>query len=300
MSAPHLMGVINVNKPKGLTSRYVVNRVARIVKPAKAGHAGTLDPLATGVLVICVGKATRLMARVQQKRKVYRGTFQLGVTSNTDDSEGEVVEVVDAPSVSESDIRGLLPGFTGEIQQVPPPYSAIKINGRRAYQLVRKGIDVEIPARPVTVHRIELLSYSSNQLELEIECGAGTYIRSIGRDIGAQLKCGAIMTGLVRTRIGEFDVESAVDYDGITPESIESILQPPLTVVGDLPQYECDDHDIDYLRNGRPMVCRKEYSDGTEVAMVDQGVLVAMARYQSEHNLLLPQRVFSEVDAESP
>ncbi|MCL4109603.1 UNVERIFIED_CONTAM: hypothetical protein GTU68_049196 [Idotea baltica] len=290
------MGVINVNKPAGITSRSAVNRISCVVNPAKAGHAGTLDPLATGVLVICVGKATRLMSRVQQMPKVYRGVFQLGVRSNTDDSEGEVIEVPNAPTVTESDIRDVLPKFLGEILQVPPPYSAIKVNGQRAYQLVRKGVDVSIPPRPVTVHRIELLSYGNNQLELEIECGSGTYIRSIGRDIGEQLKCGAIMTGLVRTRIGCFDIESAVDPNDVTAVGIESFLQPPLVIVEDLPHYECEPNDVAYLRNGRPMESRSQFPDTQEVAMVAGGQLAAIAIYSAADNLLSPHRVFAEVD----
>ena len=296
MTAPRLMGVINVNKPTGMTSRDVVNRVVSVVKPNKAGHAGTLDPLATGVLIVCVGAATRLMTRVQEMRKVYRGTFQLGVRSNTDDTEGELVTVPDAPSVTEDEIRRLLPNFVGDIEQVPPAYSAVHVNGQRAYQLVRKGVDVQIPARTVTVHRIDLLLLSGNQLELEIECGSGTYIRSIGRDLGDELGCGAVMSSLVRTRIGHFDLASAVDLRQVTAEQIENILQPALSVVKHLPQYECIETDIEYLRNWRPMVSRARFTDGDEVAMVSENEVVAVVRYQSSDNHLLPQKVFVQVD----
>jgi tRNA pseudouridine55 synthase len=296
MNAPRMMGVINVHKPTGMTSRDVVNRVLAVVKPNKAGHAGTLDPLATGVLVVGVGAATRLMPRIQELRKVYRGTFQFGVRSNTDDIDGQLVTVPNARSVNLSDVRGLLGKFVGDIQQVPPAFSAVHVNGQRAYKLVRKGIDVQIPARTVTVHRIELLSLSGNQLELEIECGSGTYIRSIGRDLGNELKCGAVMSRLVRTRIGNFDLDSAVRLQQIRLDQIENIMQPAVSVVRNLPQYDCIETDIDYLRNGRPMISRVKFGDGEEVAMVSGGEVVAVANYELAVNHLRPQKVFIRVD----
>jgi tRNA pseudouridine55 synthase len=296
MNAPRMMGVINVHKPTGMTSRDVVNRVLAVVKPNKAGHAGTLDPLATGVLVVGVGAATRLMPRIQELRKVYRGTFQFGVRSNTDDIDGQLVTVPNARSVNLSDVRGLLGKFVGDIQQVPPAFSAVHVNGQRAYKLVRKGIDVQIPARTVTVHRIELLSLSGNQLELEIECGSGTYVRSIGRDLGNELKCGAVMSGLVRTRIGNFDLDSAVRLQQIRLDQIEDIMQPAVSVVRNLPQYDCIETDIDYLRNGRPMISRVKFADGEEVAMVSGGEVVAVANYELADNHLWPKKVFIRVD----
>lgn len=171
-------GVLIVDKPAGVTSRDVVDRIERLVRPAKAGHAGTLDPLATGVLVICVGQATRLIRFVQQMRKQYQATFLLGRQSETDDIEKDVIAIPDAVEPTRALLDHVLPRFVGEIQQRPPAHSAIKIAGRRAYKLARKGADFELAARTVTIHQIDVRRYEYPELELAIECGSGTYIRA--------------------------------------------------------------------------------------------------------------------------
>ena len=194
-----LFGLLNIDKPRGLTSRDAVNRVERLVRPAKAGHAGTLDPLATGVLVICVGQATRLIQYVQQMRKQYRATFLLGCTSESDDTERELVAIPNAIVPTLEQIDAALPQFMGDIQQRPPAHSAIKIGGKRAYKLARKGADFELAERTVTIHQINLLRYEYPELELDVECGSGTYIRSLGRDLGAASGIGGVMSALERT-----------------------------------------------------------------------------------------------------
>ena len=208
-------GVLNLDKPMGLTSRDVVNRVVRLVRPAKVGHAGTLDPLATGVLVVCVGHATRLISLAQEGRKRYLARFVLGQSSDTDDITGQVTQGGDWTGVKLGDLEGLLPQFVGRIQQVPPQFSAIHVQGERAYDLARRGEVVELQPRPVDVFAIRIVSFQAPALELDIECGSGTYIRSLARDLGARLGCGALMTDLRRLGVGPFLSTRAGDLAGL-------------------------------------------------------------------------------------
>lgn len=230
-----MIGFINVNKPAGITSRDAVNKIHRLVRPTKVGHCGTLDPLATGVLVVCIGQATRLANYVQQSRKVYLGQFRLGCESPTEDIEGEVQTLEDAPMILEQDLERVLPEFCGTIEQHPPRFSALRVNGKRAYELARKGVEVELKPRSVSIKRIELRAFSYPHFTIEVECGAGTYIRSLGRDIGRRLNSGAVMTALNRTAIGNFGIEDAVDPDLVTRENINSHLNSPLKGLDHLP-----------------------------------------------------------------
>ena len=248
-----LFGVLNVKKPAGITSRDAVDRVQRLVRPAKTGHAGTLDPLATGVLVICVGQATRLIRYVQQMRKHYRATFLLGRHSETDDIEGPVSEIPNAKPPSRQEIDRVLPQFVGEIRQRPPAHSAIKIGGRRAYKLARQGASFEIADRAITVYRIEVQKFEYPELQLDIECGSGTYVRALGRDIGAALGTGAVMSALERTAIGPFSIEQAVALDCLTTESLLEHVQPGLATVADLPSVQVSDAQAIDIRNGLPI-----------------------------------------------
>jgi tRNA pseudouridine55 synthase len=246
-----MFGLLNINKPAGLTSRDAVNHVQRLVRPDKAGHAGTLDPLATGVLIICIGPATRLVPFVQQQRKVYRATFLLGRTSDTDDVEGRVSILEQAPEIGREQIVAVLPRFLGRIEQTPPQYSAVKVRGERAYALARAGREAALAPRRVDIHRLELLAFDGVELSLEIECGSGTYVRAIGRDLGAALGSGAVMSRLVRTRIGPFVLEQATPLDALTRESLPSHLLPAALAVADLPRCEIDETQWEHLRNGR-------------------------------------------------
>ena len=224
-------GILNLDKPAGVTSRDVVDQVVRLVHPAKAGHAGTLDPLATGVLVVCVGHATRLIGLVQEGRKRYRGRFVLGRRSDTDDITGNVTEEGDWSGVTAPQLESLLPEFMGRILQTPPQFSAVHVQGRRAYKLARRGEVVELAARPVDVFSLRLTAFQPPEFELEIECGSGTYVRSIGRDLGLRLGCGAVMVQLRRLAVGPFDLADSVSPDALTRETIEAVLQPAAKIV---------------------------------------------------------------------
>ncbi len=219
-------GFLVVDKPGGMTSRDVVNVAQRwFPRRTKIGHAGTLDPLATGVLVLAIGAATKLVERVQAMGKTYRTRILLGFTSDTDDADGNLSPTPAGAIPSEAAIRDLLPRFVGEILQLPPRVSALKIDGRRAYDLARQGKNVKLEPRPVRVDAIRLLSYEWPHLDLEIDCGKGTYIRSIARDVGEALGCGGLVQTLQRTRIGEFTAEISLGID-VSPESARSNLLP--------------------------------------------------------------------------
>ena len=287
-------GLLNIDKPAGMTSRKVVDVVARLVKPAKAGHAGTLDPLATGVLVVCVGPATRLIGMVQAQPKTYRTTFRLGFRSDTDDVEGDVVETTPTPVVTRADVERLLPRFVGRIEQVPPRYSAVHVEGRRAYDLARRGEEVALKPRTVDVYRIELIALAGRELKLEIECGSGTYVRSIGRDLGELLGCGAVMSELVRTRIGAFRLEDAIALDALTRETFADALLPAAMAVSDLRRYQCTAGDLESIRRGRPIQAPDlAGAAGAMVAVVaPDGSLAALAEHEAAARMLQPRQVF--------
>ena len=194
-----MFGILNLNKPTGWTSRDVVNRVQRLVRPNKAGHAGTLDPLATGVLIVAVGQATRLIEFAHQLPKYYRATFQLGCSSDSDDVDTEVKPLTQPPIPTHQEVEGALAVFTGVIQQRPPAYSAVHVDGQRSYKLARRGETVELQPRPVTIHSLDVVRYEYPELVLDIHCGSGTYVRALGRrprgnatngccDVGARKK----------------------------------------------------------------------------------------------------------------
>lgn len=290
-----MVGLLNIHKPSGMTSRRVVDIVARLAGTKRVGHAGTLDPLAEGVLVVCLGWATRLVSFVQERRKIYRARFLLGQRSDTDDVTGEVVAVVDAQPPDRPTVEAALCEFRGQIMQVPPQFSAVHVAGRRAHTLARSGKAVQLEARPVEVHRLDLIKYDFPNLELEIECGSGTYIRSIGRDLGTVLGCGAVMCSLVRSAIGEFRLDSAVRANDLVSHSIAAFLLPPLAAVAHLPRWSITSADLDLLLRGLPLSAPspKDWPPGSLVSLVNnQDKLQSLAEYDAESGLLRPRQVF--------
>ena len=208
-------GILNINKPQGLTSRKVVDRVRRIFGMPKAGHAGTLDPDATGVLLICLGKATKLFEALQKGDKEYEGTLTIGVTTDTLDASGKVIKTADVSSVTEEQIIAAFKKFEGEIEQIPPMFSAIKHKGKPLYKLARKGIKIERPPRPVTIHHLEVLEIHKPDVTFRVSCSKGTYIRVLASDIGTTISCGAHLSSLTRTRSGIFTLSDAISLDEI-------------------------------------------------------------------------------------
>lgn len=271
-----MFGLLNIHKPSGNTSRDVVNCIQRLLRGVKVGHAGTLDPLATGVLVVALGPATRLVEYVQRMPKTYVGTFLLGRSSDTEDSEGNVVELSDPPRPTRLEIEAALPAFVGTIQQLPPAFSALKVQGRRAYALARRGEHVELQPRPIAIHRLSVVRYEYPELELEVCCGSGTYIRSLGRDIARSLGTAAVMSALVRTAIGAFRLADALELDALTPAACESNLLPPRLAVAQLPSAPLSDDEVRRLANGLAIQNRWGVEAGEMAALDGQGRLVAI------------------------
>lgn len=217
-----MQGFLNLNKPVGLTSHDCVAKVRRLLRLKRVGHGGTLDPAATGVLPIALGKATRLLQYMQQN-KAYRATIRLGVKTTTDDLEGEIVATQSASELTLENVLPLLRQFEGKIQQVPPMYSAIQVQGKRLYELARAGKTTEVPVRTVEIHQIKVLNWHSGEfpeLEVAIACGSGTYIRAIARDLGDLLNTGGTLASLIRTRSSGFNL-----VDSLTLEELEAQVQ---------------------------------------------------------------------------
>jgi tRNA pseudouridine55 synthase len=206
-------GILNINKPQDLTSFDVVARIKRITGERHTGHAGTLDPLATGVLPICLGKATRVIEYLFNETKTYEAEIELGVTTDSYDSTGTVTGKADFSNVTRENLEAVLASFRGQISQTPPMYSALKHNGIPLYKLARSGIEVERKSRPVQVYKLVVTEWHPPFFKLEVVCGKGTYIRALAQDIGQALGCGAVMKSLVRTRVGPFDLKESITLE---------------------------------------------------------------------------------------
>ncbi|MBN1639889.1 MAG: tRNA pseudouridine(55) synthase TruB [Anaerolineae bacterium] len=231
-------GILNVDKPPGMTSHDVVAAVRRIARQRKVGHAGTLDPLATGVLLVCLGRATRVAEYLMRSPKTYRAEIRLGVTTTTDDAEGEVMARCQV-ALSRAQVEEVLQGFEGRIAQVPPRYSAIKRQGERMYALARRGIEVDPPARDVDVYALRLVGWAPPLCAIEVRCGPGTYIRALARDVGTALGCGAHLASLRRTSSGVFAASDAASLEAIE-DAFQAgreaqILHPLDAALSDLP-----------------------------------------------------------------
>ncbi len=272
----------------------MVNRVHRLVAPARAGHAGTLDPLATGVLVVCVGTATRLIQHVQRLPKRYVATFLLGRRSPSDDVELEVELLPGSPEPSLDQVRLALPKFIGELQQVPPIYSAVKVAGQTSYKLARQGEGVPLAPRPVTVYSLSIVRYDYPELVLDIHCGSGFYVRSLGRDLAESLGTAAVMSGLVRTAIGDLVVEASLPVESLLEVPIETRLLPPRLLFHDCDCFFLNEPDLEELRYGRPIAPRPTPpGDGPWGVIGPDGKLAALVRLKPD-GLIWPKHVFED------
>jgi tRNA pseudouridine55 synthase len=245
-------GILNIDKPGGMTSHDVVNRIRRLAGIRRVGHAGTLDPLATGVLLICLGRTTRLVEYLIGHPKTYEATIRLGQTTNTYDADGEVTDER-AVVVTRQDIMTALARFRGPIQQRPPMYSALKKNGQPLYKLARQGKEVERPLRQVTLFELKILQWQSPYLSLCVTCSAGTYIRSLAHDLGNVLGCGGHITTLRRTKVESFDAQTAVPLAELTADNLPTHLLPGDMAVQHLPRLDASQADTDRLLQGQPV-----------------------------------------------
>ena len=285
-------GLLNVAKPSGVTSRSVVDHIQRLVRPAKVGHAGTLDPLASGVLVIGVGSATRLISYLQRMPKTYQAILLLGVCSETDDTEGSLVEFPEAHRPSTEDIAAALPRFVGRILQRPPTYSALKVSGRRAYDLARKGRPVVLEPRPVDIYDLCLSRYDYPHLEIEMRCGSGTYVRSLGRDLAESVGTKAVLASLVRTAIGPFPLADAISPQSVSAENVSELILPSSWAVAGFPRVELMPDEIARVLHGLAVANRFAIA-ADEVAAFDvSGNLVAIVAAK-EGGDLRPLRCFA-------
>jgi tRNA pseudouridine55 synthase len=246
-----MFGLVLLDKPAGWTSRDAVDRVKRLAKPVKVGHAGTLDPLATGLLVVLAGRATKLVGRVQRMPKRYRAEFLLGRRSPSDDVDTEIETLDDPRQPSREDLLRMLPRFTGCIAQRPPAFAAIKIAGQRAYRLARRGVEVAAPSRNVEIYSLELVDYDYPRMTLQVECSGGTYVRSLGRDVAESLGSSAVMSALRRTRIGPFDVAAALDPEQLDWPSLRRAILPPQTILEGMPIAQLDQLQFQLVQFGR-------------------------------------------------
>lgn len=252
-----------------MTSRDVVDLVGRAARQRRCGHAGTLDPLATGVLVVAVGKATRLVEYVQRTPKCYVAEFLLGQTSDTDDVEGDVSLHAAATPPTRAQVEQALAQFVGTIPQRPPAYSAVKIGGKRAYDLARRGQEVELEPRPVEIYGIHLIGYEFPRLQLQIDCGSGVYIRSLARDLGEVLETGALMSRLTRTAVGGFRVEESCSVDNLKSDDWIAYRRDLREGVSSLPPAELDAEQTQAFLHGRRFPCDRSLAEEEEFAAFD-------------------------------
>ncbi|HEX4147550.1 MAG TPA: tRNA pseudouridine(55) synthase TruB [Pirellulales bacterium] len=278
-------GLINVSKPGGLTSRAVVDRVQRLVRPAKAGHAGTLDPLATGVLIVCVGAATRLIEYVQRMPKRYTGMFLLGRQSPTEDIEGEITELADARQPTGDELLAATRRLTGTILQRPPQFSALKVAGRRAYDLARRGESVDLAPREVTIHECRLIEYEYPRLVLEIQCSSGTYVRSLGRDLAESVGSSAVMSALERTAIGHFTLDGAWPLERLEPATVQQAMLAPAEAVRELARIQLMPPAALRIARGQTIVASGSAAADEFAAFDEQGRLVSILGRRADGSL---------------
>jgi tRNA pseudouridine55 synthase len=295
MNESEVEGLLVLDKPKGMTSRAVVDRVLRwFPRRTRIGHSGTLDPLATGVLVLCLGEATRLVEYVQLQSKTYRTRLLLGARSTTEDADGVLTPVIGAVAPDRETVATCVAGFIGAIEQTPPAYSAAKVEGRRAYELARRGQEVRLRPRVVSIQTIDVLDYAYPHLELEVHCGKGTYIRSLARDIGERLGCGALVETLRRTRVGPFRVEEALALE-TNAEMARARLLPREMAVAELPRVVLPASELKRLRQGQAVTMteapRPDATEGEAAVFDVEGRLAAVARYEPRRQLLQPAKV---------
>jgi tRNA pseudouridine55 synthase len=290
-----LSGFLVVDKPAGPTSHDCVTHVRRALGIRRVGHAGTLDPLATGVLVIGVGKATRLLEYVQGQPKTYRARARFGMATDTQDSTGAILSTADASSLRREEVEAVLPAFTGELLQVPPMHSALKLSGRKLYELAREGRTVERAARPVTIYELRLLEFlpgAEPEAEFWVRCSSGTYIRTLCDNLGEQLGPGATMIGLVREGVGHFDRRQAVPLDAV---EASTALLPPVSGVAHLPAVRLAAEAAERLTQGQAVLLDDAPPAGVvRVHGPDHGLLaVGRVEWTEDGVRLVPEKVLA-------
>jgi tRNA pseudouridine55 synthase len=289
-----ISGVLVVDKPIGLTSHDVVQIVRRGTKIRRAGHTGTLDPRASGVLVVLLGPAVRLSEYVSASDKRYQAVIRLGASTDTYDSEGSVTRT-SVVEITEEEFESKLEEFVGEIEQIPPPYSAIKVKGKKAYEMAREGEDFELQPRKITVYSLELLEWAPPEVVIDVYCSSGTYVRSLAHDLGEKLGCGAHLIGLRRTKSGRFTLRDAVPLrrlrEAFEEGSWYQYLIPAADALSDWPSVELSIEEVDAVRHGH-RIPAESGSKHQVRGISEQGELVALLEYVPETSEWQPRKVF--------
>ena len=289
-------GILTINKATGMTSHDVVARIRKLLKQKRVGHAGTLDPAASGVLPICIGQGTRVAEYLSESGKAYQAEILFGIVTDTYDSEGTVVCTTDAANLTLTQIEALLPQFLGKQMQLPPLYSAIKLQGQPAYKRIRAGEEITLEARPVELYQLQILDWQPPRLTLSIACSKGTYIRSLAYDLGERLGYGAHLSALVRTRSGPFTLSESVTLEQIATAieqgTIAQLVWPVDTALQHYPALHLDAATVERVLHGSTFRCEEQPS--AELARVydTQGRFLAIATWDTEHQLWQPKKVF--------
>lgn len=289
-------GIVNVLKPTGMSSHDIVGQLRRIYNMKKIGHAGTLDPLAAGVLPVYMGQATRLIEYGDSSTKRYHAEFTLGLATDTEDSTGTVVSTAPVPTLTPDDIAKTLESFCGDSEQMPSRYSAINVNGVKAYKLARQHADFTLPGRRITIYGIRLLSYAEGRGVFDVTCSKGTYIRSLIRDLGEKLGTCACMTYLVRVQAGLFSIDEAASLEEIEESPMKYIL-PPDMAIQELHRVMLDPGGCNFLLQGRavPFAGKKLEHQAILRIYNSQDNLVGIARFDKEHHVIRPHKMFADV-----
>jgi tRNA pseudouridine55 synthase len=287
-------GIINVIKPTGMTSHDIVGQVRRIIGMKKVGHAGTLDPLAAGVLPVYLGQATRLIEYGGNEEKTYHAEFAFGLATDTEDITGNVVATGAVPTLTAAELQQWLDRFQGDIEQTPSRFSAINVNGVKAYKLARQNKDFTLPSRRVTIYEIRLLSYQNGRGLMRVTCSKGTYIRSLIRDLGEALGTCAVMTYLVRVRAGLFDINEAVTLEELEMDPQRYVLPADLGIQ-DIKKITLTDEQCAFLLQGRPVpFAGRGLADHTVLRIYGPAdTLVGIAYFNEEHHVIRPHKMFT-------
>lgn len=288
-------GVLVVDKPIGLTSHDVVQIIRKGSGIRRAGHTGTLDPRASGVLVVLIGPAVRLSEYVSASDKRYQATIRLGSTTNTFDAEGEITSSSPVEDLPEEEFDAILQQYVGEIQQIPPPYSAVKVKGRKAYEMARKGEEVKLEPRTINVYSLEVLEWAPPEAVIDVYCSSGTYVRSLANDLGESLGTGAHLIGLRRTKSGWFTLRDAVPLRRLQ-ESFDAgnwyeFLIPAADALADWPMIELNADEVELVRHGHRVPAEPD-QEGMVRGVSEQGDLVALLELDEEKQEWQPRKVF--------
>jgi tRNA pseudouridine55 synthase len=289
-------GIVLLNKPAGVSSNGILQQVLRAFNAKKGGHTGALDPFATGLLPICLGEATKVSGLLLESDKRYTATLKLGEQSDTGDTEGEIIQTLPIPELSEASINKVLQQFVGDIEQVPPMYSALKHQGKPLYYYARQGIEIERPARPIKILALSLVSFTDNQIVFDVHSSKGTYVRTLGEDIAKALGTVGHLTALHRTQTGSLLGDDMLTFEEIE-QQLDDCIHPLDIAIQHLERIDLTSEQADLIRHGGKLEQPKPQTD--LVRFYENDICIAVGEWQAEKNLLKPKRVFNLPESEA-